>query len=118
MGDLSKNFSRAEHSCECGCGFDTVDKELNDVLEDVREYFNAEVTITGPNRCKKHNKAVGGAPESLHPEAKAADIKVKGVSPMVVADYLDAKYQDKYGIGRYHNRVHIDVRPTRARWTV
>jgi hypothetical protein len=33
-----------------------------------------------------------------------------------VADYLEEKYPDKYGIGRYIGRTHLDIRKTKARW--
>lgn len=118
MGDISKNFSRDEHACECGCGFDTVDVELNYVLQvHIRDYFNKEVTISGPNRCFERNIATPGASrDSLHVEGKAADIKVKDTSPQAVYTYLDRKFPNKYGIGLYPNRVHIDVRPIKTRW--
>ena len=117
IGDISEHFSRSEHACLCGCGFDTVDVELNSLLEHIRNYYNKSVTITGPNRCAAHNASQQGAKRSLHCEGKAADIQVKDTSPRAVYHYLNKKFPDKYGIGLYHNRVHVDVRPTKARWT-
>ena len=116
MGDISEHFSRSEHSCKCGCGFDTVDVELNTLLEHIRNYYNKPVTITGPNRCAAHNAAIGGARRSLHMEGKAADIVVKDTSPGAVYTYLSRKFQNKYGFGLYENWIHVDVRATRARW--
>ena len=120
MGDISKDFSRHEHACYCGCGFDTVDAELNRVLQkDIRDHYGKRVTITGPNRCHKQNSQTPGASDhSAHQVGKAADFKVEGVTPVHVYAHLDAKYQNKYGLGLYHNRVHVDVRPKRARWKV
>ena len=46
----------------------------------------------------------------------AADIAVKGINPKGVADYLESKYPDKYGLGRYKSFTHIDVRKNRSRW--
>lgn len=128
MAELFKGFSRSEFACECGCGFDTVDVELAKVLADVREYFHSlcpsvkiRVDISGPNRCEKHNATVEGAvPGSSHTVGKAADFKVYlqdvQVDPRDVANYLEHKYPTKYGIGRYSNRTHVDVRATRHRW--
>lgn len=93
-----------------------MDHELINVLEDVREWFKTPVSISGPNRCAAHNADQGGASKSQHVNAKAADIKVYGAEPYAVYKYLDYKYPNKYGIGLYYNRVHIDVRPERARW--
>ena len=113
MGDLSKNFSRFEFACPCGCGFDTVDAELIRVLEDLRRcLFDHPITINSGCRCEKHNadESVRGTPGSQHLTGKAADIVVEGVSPSMVADCLEDKYPDRYGIGRYPTWTHIDVR--------
>lgn len=117
MADLSAHFGRHEFACQCGCGFDTVDAELVSVLERMRlELRASEVVVTSGCRCVRHNLSVGGAEKSLHRSGKAADVKVGGVGPDAVADYFEAVYPDKYGIGRYHGRTHIDVRPDPARW--
>jgi len=112
---VNEYFERSEFACKCGCGFDAVDAELLEVLTDVRETFGP-VSITSGNRCKKHNKTIGGAEESQHTKGMGADYKTKA-APESVQEYLETKYPDKYGIGRYPNRTHIDVRSTKARWT-
>jgi uncharacterized protein YcbK (DUF882 family) len=118
MGDISKDFDRSEHACTCGCGYDTVDVELNTVLqEDIRDYYQEEVIISGPNRCYALNAVTEGASrDSYHTKGKAADIRVKGVSPRAVYHYLDRTFPYKYGLGLYRDRVHIDVRSDKARW--
>ena len=115
---LSANFDRHEFACSDQCGFDSVDAELIKVLELLRAHFSRPVTINSGSRCAKHNKAVGGSTGSQHLYAKAADIVVAGTSAEYVADYLEAKYRDRYGIGRYSGGwTHIDVRSGKARWT-
>ena len=47
---------------------------------------------------------------------KASDIKLDGMDPDMVYDYLDKKYPDKYGIGKYKTFTHIDSRSKKARW--
>ena len=117
MGDLSKNLSRAEFKCNCGiCDYDTVDYELVNVIQDVREQFNASVTVTSGNRCPEYNNRVGGAKKSYHPRGRAADIQVKQVDPSIVQKYLLHKYPDQYGIGKYSSFTHIDTRTNKARW--
>ena len=114
---LSKWFSRSEFECKCQCGWDTVDVELITVLNDVREHFNAAVTINSGTRCPAHNKKIGGSRGSMHIKARAADFKVKGVHADDVADYLEEKYPDQYGIGRYEGRTHIDTKSgEKRRW--
>lgn len=114
--NLNQYFKRKEFACKCGCGTSTVDAELLNVVSDVREHFGKPVVITSGHRCLKHNTAVGGAKGSMHLTGKAADIKVVGVDPADVHAYLVNKYPDKYGIGRYSNFTHIDVRDAKARW--
>ena len=64
MGDLTKNLSRKEFECECGCGFDTVDFELASIIQEAVDYFtwayseDVYVIITGGNRCVEHNEKV------------------------------------------------------------
>lgn len=115
MGDISMHFNRQEFACHCGCGFAAVDKQLNDVLEDIRCYFNAPVMINSACRCVAYNQKVGGAQQSQHTRGMAADIKVSNISANIVADYIEHKH-DKCSIGRYDTFTHIDVREVPARW--
>lgn len=117
MGDLSKDFSRSEFACKCGCGFDTVDSELVRALQDVRNHFNSRVTITSGCRCDAYNKKVGGSPGSQHKLGRAADIVVHEVLPVTVQRYLEGTYTGEFGIGRYDTFTHIDSRSNGpARW--
>lgn len=113
---LNKYFKRKEFACKCGCGTDMIDYELVNVVTDVREHFGKPVVITSGHRCSSYNQRVGGAKASKHVLGIAADIKVTGVSPSVVANYLEDKYHNKYGIGRYNSFTHIDVRDNKSRW--
>lgn len=113
---ISPYFKISEFRCKCGCGNVLYAYELLDVLEDVREHFNVPVIINSAYRCLTHNKAVGGSPLSQHMNGNAADIVVKGINPKRVADYLESKYPNRYGLGRYKSFTHIDVRKNRRRW--
>ena len=116
MGNVSPHFDRQEFACKCGCGFTAVDVELLDVLETARKHFGAAITLDCACRCAKHNVEVGGVPYSQHLQGIAADIKVAGFAPSVVADYFETQYPNKYGIGRYSSFTHIDVREITSRW--
>lgn len=113
---LSPHFSRREFTCRCGCGASDVSPELIVVLEHVRKHFDVPVVITSGQRCPTHNRKVGGASQSQHLYGTAADIRLAGVAPADVATWLEANYPGRYGIGRYNNFTHIDVRPGPARW--
>jgi len=120
--EFSKHFSRNEFLCNgnrkgiCACGFDTVDAELIIVLDDLREHFGLPVHVFSGCRCPKYNKHVGGARRSQHKLGKASDVRIYGVSPRRVYDYLDKKYNDRYGLGLYKGFTHVDVRSHKARW--
>jgi uncharacterized protein YcbK (DUF882 family) len=117
MGDLSKHFSRAEFACQCGCGFDTVDVGLIEVLEDIRRHWNAAVTINSSARCLTHNKNIGSTDSSQHTKGRAADIVVRGVDPVHVYEYLDQTHSGALGLGSYKDFTHIDTRNSRSRWS-
>ena len=112
----SKYFEREEFACKCGCNFNTVDTELLVVLEGIREYFRAAVTVNSGCRCVAYNKYVGGSEDSQHTKGRAADIVVKHVHPLDVHAYLQGKYPEHYGIGKYDSFTHIDTRDYKARW--
>jgi len=114
---LSQHFSRSEFACPCGCGFNTVDAELIAVLESARAHFGAAIIIDSGCRCAKHNATLAdSARNSQHLRGKAADIRVTGWAPDLVADYFDATYPNIYGVGRYNTFTHIDVRDGKGRW--
>lgn len=118
--NLSKHFKRSEFACKDGCGLGLNDGDVNpelvEVLEDVREHFGKPVVINSGLRCQAHNKRVGGAPRSQHLLGTAADIRVSGVDPTIVYDYLNKKYTNRYGVGKYKNFTHIDVRKNKSRF--
>ena len=117
MTKLSNNFSRKEFKCNCGeCDYDTVDAELVAVLQELREAYQAPITITSGNRCPTYNRKVGGSDKSYHIRGRAADIVVSGISPDEVSQYLNWKYPDQYGLGSYDDFTHIDTRTKKARW--
>jgi uncharacterized protein YcbK (DUF882 family) len=113
---LSTHFKRSEFACKCGCGYSTPDIMLINILEDVRVYFGQPLTVNSSLRCSAHNASVGGAKNSAHMFGIAADIVVKNIPPAVVHKYLDQKYSDMYGLGKYNSFTHIDVRKPKARW--
>ena len=106
---ISKNFKREEFACKCGCGFDTVDVKLMEVLQWLRYVLDAPITITSGCRCSDHNNKIGGSKLSQHKLGRAADIKT-GYKPQYVADILNEMYEDEISIGVYDTFVHVDTR--------
>lgn len=113
---LSKNFKVKEFACTDGSDPVFIDSELVNVLQKIRSHFGKTVTITSAYRTPGKNKAVGGQAYSQHLYGKAADIKVKGVTPKKVAAYAETLLKNKGGIGTYSTFVHVDVRATKTRW--
>jgi len=140
MGDLTANFSRSEFACSCGdCDNVAVDfmlvKALQEACDHFAEKYNQTVSckITSGNRCIESNikalmqysgKTLEEAKQSKskHLFSMAADHKFylkqsnHQIEPEEVAEYYETKYSDSFGIGRYHNRTHLDSRDIKARW--
>lgn len=113
---ISPHFHRTEFACNCGCGFDTVDTDTLSVLEAVRTHFGKPVIINSGCRCPDYNAKVGGAPNSQHTLGRAADIRVQGVEPSDVYDWLAANFPTA-SLGRYATFTHVDTRSHGpARW--
>ncbi len=116
MGDLSGNFSRSEFACKCGCGFDTADAKLIEMLQAARDKFGP-IRINSACRCEAHNKAEGGADTSQHKLGRAADIACETgtVTIRALFKFFDENYTD-CGLGVYNTFLHVDSRNTKARW--
>ena len=111
----SEHFTRSEFECSCGCGFDTIDYELVRWLDRLRNHFDRKITINSGCRCDEYNAEVGGAENSQHPKARAADIEVEEVPPDVVYSVLDE--WGVQGLGKYKKFTHLDTRSgPKARW--
>jgi len=74
MGDLSKDFSRSEFACRCGCGFDDVNLILVERLQAIRNALGEPIRILSGCRCPTHNRKVGGSSASAHLAGHAADV--------------------------------------------
>lgn len=122
---LSKNFTREEFDCKDGTQvpekYIANATEVAKNLEVLRAEINEPVMITGSGyRTKAHNKKVGGAENSQHLTASAADINAKNYSPKELAKVIERLIKQgkmkQGGIGVYKGFVHYDIRGTAARW--
>lgn len=110
MGDMTRNFSRAEFKCRC-CDADHINPMLVQILQAVRDHFDAPVRISSGVRCAKRNAKVGGAKHSQHLLGNAADIQITGVAPKTVAAFAASLLPGWGGVKAYPIFTHIDVRP-------
>lgn len=114
MGDLSAHFDSSEFRCKGTrhSAHAAVSPDLVAKLERLRAIKGGRpLTIVSGVRCATHNRAVGGARASQHLRGTAADI------PKGYATVAEAERAGFTGIGSSGPwAVHVDVRPTRARW--
>lgn len=113
---LSANFKAKEMACKDGSDVIFVSPELMDILQKIRDHFKSPVTITSGYRTPAYNKKIGGATYSQHTYGTAADIKVRGIKPKAVAQFVETLMPNTGGIGIYKNFTHIDVREVKSRW--
>ena len=72
-----------------------VDDDLVELLQQIRDHFRAPVIINSGYRSPARDQAVGGVDGSQHTKGTAADIVVRGVSPLEVAQYAEHLMPDK-----------------------
>lgn len=127
---ISDTFIAAEFACHDGSptppAFIPRLEQLHGALMKIRAACEAklgiktELILVSGYRSLAHNTKVGGEPKSLHMEAKAGDVKVRGLSPDFVAEIaMRLQVEGKIpmgGVGRYNTFTHVDIRGTRARW--
>lgn len=80
MGNLTKNFSDYEFACKCGCGLNNIQMPFVQKLQAARDWLDVNgrdvpFKILSGVRCEKHNKEVGGEPNSSHMTGWAVDIQ-------------------------------------------
>ena len=96
--------------------------ELLQNLQVIRDHFQKPIIIISAYRSPARNEVVGGAKKSQHMEAKAADIKIAGISTEEIYNRIDKLMnQGKIktgGLGFYPSQgfVHYDIRGVKARW--
>ena len=124
---LTKNFSKSEFECKCGCEIpDNVlenVKKLAEQLQIIRDYVQEPIIINSAYRCLRHNRMVGSNDRSQHPKGKAADIVILGFTPDETASVIENMLTNETlpsfhigGLGRYNTFTHVDIRDNYARW--
>ena len=71
---MSKDFSRWEFKCKCGCGGFELDSDFLEMLQDARSIAGVRFSINSGYRCEAYNASIGGASKSKHLLGMAADI--------------------------------------------
>lgn len=101
------HFTPKEIACK-GTGLILIDPESMDKLEAFRVAVGVPFSPNSAYRSESHNKAVGGAKNSMHRKGKAFDIPIKaGMSRETIHNF--AKQVGFTGFGDYRSFVHIDT---------
>lgn len=85
MGDLTKDFSRSEFACKCGCGYDRIDPRVVDMCQVIRDALGVPVRINSACRCEKRNTEAHGVKGSYHTKGLAADLSCEAGSQRLQA---------------------------------
>lgn len=125
MGDLTLNFNRAEFACHgvnCCDRSAPVHLELVHAVQELRTEIKHRIKIISGFRCRRHNAAIRGAPNSLHTLGLAADINCPdgGPDPDELARIAEEIFRFRgRGIGVYPSWIHLDIRTTASvRWPI
>lgn len=124
MTPLTKNFSLEEFACRDGSEVPaelmTNVMKLANQLQILRDYLGEPIHVNSGYRSPSYNAKIGGAKNSQHMLAKAADITVKSKTPKQLAVLIEKLIANGVlrfgGMGLYPGFVHVDVRRNKARW--
>ena len=124
MGDLTRNFNLSEFRCKDGTGVPPEYlcnvRVLATNLQVIRAKIGQPLVIVSGYRTSEHNRTCGGATNSYHLSAQAADIRCGGLSPVelhaVIRDLIASGYIHDGGLGLYDTFVHYDIRSVPYRW--
>jgi hypothetical protein len=123
---LSANFVLSEFHCKDAqrtpvpaASVPALRRLVRDVLQPMRNKFGS-CTVHSGFRTDAKNAAVDGASKSQHlyhrtPKDVAADVTFTRGTPPEWATEAE-RLLPEGGVGRYRTFVHVDNRPTRARW--
>jgi uncharacterized protein YcbK (DUF882 family) len=104
---LSRSFTLGEIASKDGADIVIVHPALLIGLQALRDVLNKPIKINSGYRSPEHNKAIGGASNSLHTLGLAADVVVDGVTPIQIASI--ARDLGFGGVKAYPTFTHIDV---------
>ncbi len=117
MGDLTKNFSRYEFACKCGCGLDNISMTLVNRLQAIRDLTGQPIRITSGVRCAEHNVKIGGAEDSEHVPAEdrdgeGADLDCQSSTERHQLLYHCHEKFSRVGIDKYF--IHVGTRASKS----
>ena len=124
MGDLTENFSLREFRCKDGTDVPAELMEnvtfLAENLQILRNIIGKPIRVVSGYRSLEYNKKCGGSRRSQHLLAKAADVRVSGMSSDELHSIITKSIKNGSiapgGVGWYPSWIHYDTRGRNARW--
>ena len=114
---VSEHFTISEFKCTDNSRVVVLNKALIDVLETIRKHFNKPVIINSGYRTVAYNSQLkNSSPKSQHTHGNAADIRIPGITPLALYNFINSFYRNSLGLGLYDTFVHVDVRDGKSRW--
>jgi zinc D-Ala-D-Ala carboxypeptidase len=104
---LSRNFRLGEFKSKDNTDLVLIHPALILALQAIRDHTGRGVSINSGYRSPNHNRATNGSLNSLHTKGMAADIVIRGMTPLEVASL--AHDMGLGGIKAYPTFTHIDV---------
>lgn len=114
----TKNFRISEFACKDGTPvpvqyYGNVQTLMNN-LQVLRDHLGLPIFVNSGYRTPSHNRSVGGATNSFHMRAMAADIRVPGMTAAQVKasiqDLINTGLMVPGGLKAYPSFTHYDVR--------
>ncbi len=104
----------------CPCCGEFIQDDLFEMHMALLDYMRGElgfpIAINSGHRCAKHNKEVGGKPESMH-LLFATDVRPADNDKEKLALIYDSARKFGFrGVGKYDTFIHLDLRDTPAGW--
>ncbi len=121
---MTKNFSKEEFDCNDGSEmpiniYHNMVKVANQ-LQTLRDYIGKPIQVNSAWRSQEYNASIGGVKNSQHIMGRAADIVIKGMTPVEVSKTIEELINKgdmlQGGLGIYSSFVHYDIRGIKARW--
>lgn len=114
---VAANFTLREFAAHSGrYRYARVSVELVEGLQAMRSAAGASLTLRSAYRPPALNSSEGGARRSQHLVGRAADIRMKGLTPLEVAELAVEHLGVDIGIGLGRTTTHVDLRGTLASW--
>ena len=99
-------FKTKEFRCPC-CKEVRASGYLIHLLNKVRKEYGKPMIINSGYRCEKHNKKIGGSPNSAHMRGLAVDIKCNNSTDRYILLPLLAETFKRVGV--YDSWIHVDI---------